>query len=111
MKKRTKGFALQIIELVESLPNHRTCQIIGKQHLRSGTSVGANYSAASRAKSRADFISKMGIVEEEADESAYWMEILLESGKKNDGQLQAALKEANEILAIAVASIKTAKKE
>ncbi len=110
LKKRTKAFALQIIELVESLPNDKTCQTVGRQLLRSGTSVGANYRAASRAKSRADFISKMGTVEEEADESAYWMEILLESGKKNDSQLHNALKESNEILSITIASIKTAKR-
>lgn len=110
LKKRTKGFALQIIVLVESLPKNKTCDVIGKQLLRSGTSVGANYRAACRAKSRADFISKMGNVEEEADETAYWLELLEESGNKNDDQLFAALKEANEILSITIASIKTAKK-
>ena len=109
LKSRTKAFALQIIELVESLPNTRTCNTIGNQLLRSGTSVGANYRAASRAKSRADFISKMGNVEEEADESAYWMELLIESGKKNDTEIPAAMKEANELLSITIASIKTAK--
>jgi len=110
LKKRTKAFALQIIKLVESLPNNKTCDVIGKQLLRSGTSVGANYRAACRAKSRADFISKMGNVEEETDETANWLELLEESGNKNDDQLFAALKEANEILSTTIASINTAKK-
>lgn len=110
LKKRTKVFALQIIKLVESLPKNKTCDVIGKQLLRSGTSVGANYRAACRAKSLPDFISKMGNVEEESDETAYWLELLEESGHRNDEQLFAALKEANEILSITIASIKTAKK-
>ncbi len=110
LKKRTKSFALQIIHLVESLPNNKVCNIIGNQLLRSATSVGANYRAGCRAKSRADFISKMGTVEEEADETAYWLELLLESGQKNDNQLNLALREADEILSITIASIKTAKR-
>ncbi|MBI3764615.1 MAG: four helix bundle protein, partial [Chloroflexi bacterium] len=69
MKRRTKQFALRVIRLVESLPNGRTAEVIGRQLLRSGTSVGANYRAACRAKSTADFVAKMGTVEEEADES------------------------------------------
>ena len=80
LKQRTKSFALRIIRLIESLPPGKTTDVIGKQLLRSGTSVGANYRAACRARSQADFISKMGIVLEEADESAYWMELLIESG-------------------------------
>ena len=79
LKARTKQFALRVIRLVESLPRGRTADVIGKQLLRSGTSVGANYRAACRAKSTADFISKMGTVEEEADESLYWMELLIEA--------------------------------
>ena len=79
IKKRTKGFALRVVRLVETLPKSRTSEVIGKQLLRSGTSVGANYRAACRAKSPADFISKMGTVEEEADESMYWMELLVEA--------------------------------
>ena len=110
LKRRTKAFALQIIELVESLPKNKTCDVIGKQLLRSGTSVGANYRSACRAKSRADFISKMGNVEEETDETAYWLELLEESGHKSDDQLYVTLKEANEILSITIASIITAKK-
>ena len=80
MKHRTKQFALRVIKAVEALPRTRTADVIGKQLLRSATSVGANYRAACRAKSNADFINKMGTVEEESDESAYWMELLVEAG-------------------------------
>jgi four helix bundle protein len=109
LKERTKSFALRIIRLVESLPTGRTTDVIGKQLLRSGTSVGANYRAACRAKSTADFIAKMGIVEEETDESIYWMELLIEMGLMNYERLKELMKEADEILAIVVTSIKTAK--
>jgi four helix bundle protein len=77
LKRRTRLFALDVIRLVELLPRSRTTEVLGKQLLRSGTSVGANYRAACRAKSSADFVSKMGIVEEEADEAIYWMELLV----------------------------------
>ena len=80
LRKRTKKFALDTIKFVESLPKGKTAEIIGRQLLRSGTSVGANYRAACRARSSADFIAKMGIVEEELDESIYWMELLVDSG-------------------------------
>lgn len=109
MKKRTKQFALRVIRLVESLPKGRTTEVLGRQLLRSGTSVGANYRSACRARSTADFISKMGIVEEEADESLFWMELLIESGIMKTVKLEPLLKEADELLAIAVSSIKTAK--
>ena len=79
IKKRTREYALAIIRLVESLPNTPTARVIGNQLLRCGTSVGANYRASCRARSQADFIAKMGIVEEEADESIYWMELLVDS--------------------------------
>jgi four helix bundle protein len=78
-KDRTQKFALRVIDLVEDLPTRRTAEVIGRQLLRSGTSVGANYRAACRGKSVADVISKLAIVEEEADESAYWMELLIEA--------------------------------
>ncbi len=109
LKERTKSFALRVIRLTEALPKVRTADVIGKQLLRSGTSVGANYRAACRSKSAADFIAKMGIVEEETDETIYWMELLVESGLVNQERLAELLNEANEILAIVVASIKTAK--
>jgi four helix bundle protein len=78
MKQRTKTLALRIMKLVERLPATKTADVLGKQLLRSGTSVGANYRAACRAKSTADFIFKLSIVEEEADESIYWIELLVE---------------------------------
>lgn len=110
MKRRTKQFALRVIRLVESLPNGRTAEVIGRQMLRSGTSVGANYRAACRAKSTADFIAKMGTVEEEADESSYWMELLVEAEIVKAEKLGSLMKEADELVAITVASINTAKK-
>jgi len=110
MKKRTKEFALRTIRLVESLPKGKATDVIGKQLLRSGTSVGANYRAACRAKSQADFISKMGTVEEEIDESVYWMELLAEAGSVVSGKLESLIKEADELQAISVSSIKTARK-
>jgi four helix bundle protein len=110
MKQRTKLFALGIIQLVESLPKERTAEVLGRQLLRSGTSVGSNYRSACRAKSIADFISKMGIVEEEADESLYWMELLIEAGINVNLKMEALMKEAGELLSITVASIKTARK-
>ena len=109
MKRRTKDFALRIIRLVNALPKARVAGTIGGQLLRAGTSVGSNYRAASRARSQADFIAKMGIVEEEADESLFWMEILVEAGLMK-GQLLAKLrKEGDEILSMAVSSINTAR--
>jgi len=109
LKQRTKQFALRIIRLVEALPRGRTADVLGRQLLRSGTSVGANYRAACRARSNADFISKMGIVEEEADESLYWMELLIEAEIVEAVKLESLMKEADEILAMTVSSIKTAR--
>ena len=110
LKSRTKQFALRVVRLVEALPRGRTADVLGLQLLRSGTSVGANYRAACRAKSTADFIAKMGIVEEESDESVYWMELLVEAGIVKAARLEPLMKEGNELLAITVASINTAKK-
>jgi four helix bundle protein len=110
LKQRTKEFALRIIRLVESLPREKISDVIGKQLLRSGTSVGANYRSACRAKSTADFISKMGTVEEEADESIYWMELLVESGLVHKDDVGELLDEADQIVAIIVSSIKTARR-
>lgn len=110
LKQRTKQFALKIISLVEGLPKSPSTQVIGRQILRSGTSVGANYRAACRAKSRADFISKMGTVEEEVDETIYWLELLIDAGFMDPTELQPLLKESDEITAIIVASIKTARR-
>ena len=109
MKERTKAFALRVIKLVNSLPNNLAANTIGKQLLRSGTSVGANYRSACRAKSNADFISKLGIVEEEADESIYWMELLSDSKIIRHQLLSGLIDEADQIVAIVVKSIKTSK--
>ena len=106
-KGKTKQIALRIIRLVESLPNTNTAQIIGKQLLRSATSVGANYRAACRGKSTADLINKLSIVEEEADESLYWLELLEESNLVKETKLIELKKDMNEIVAMIVASIKT----
>lgn len=103
-------FGLRIMELVEWLPKGRMAEILGRQLLRSGTSVGGNYRAACRAKSAADFISKMGMVEEEADESLYWMELLVEAGIIQSEKMEPLMKEADALLAISVASIITAKR-
>ena len=111
MKARTKKFALRVIRLVESFPNTKTANLIGNQLLRSGTSVGANYRAACRAKSTADFISKLSIVEEENDELIYWMELLIESETVKENLLQNLMEEADEILSIIVSSIKTLKEK
>lgn len=109
-KKRTKAFAIKIVRIFESLPQNRAVIVLGRQLLRSGTSAGANYRSACRAKSVADFIAKMGIVEEEIDETMYWLELLIEIGILKLDKTEEILKEANELLAITVASIKTARK-
>jgi len=109
LKKRTKDFALRIIKLVEYLPRTKTADVIGRQLLRSATSVGANYRAACRARSRADFVSKICVVEEEADESAYWLEILIEAKITDDHDITSLLGEANELTAIFTASGRTVK--
>jgi len=109
LKRRTKAFAIRIIRLVEALPNTSTARVIGNQLLRSGTSVGANYRAACRARSQADFVSKIGVVEEEADESAYWLELLVEAGILPIDRIRDLLNEANELTAIFTSSGRTAK--
>lgn len=107
---RTKQFALRVIRLVDRLPNKRSCNVIGGQLLKSATSVGANYRSACRGRSTAEFCSKLGIVEEEADESGYWLELLIEAGLVRAELLQGLLAEANEIVAMVVASIRTARR-
>jgi len=102
---RTKQFALQVIKFCEGLPKDDTSRILGRQLLRSGTSVGANYRAACRAKSKPAFISKMGDVLEESDESGYWVELLSESGKVDEKSAAPVLREANELVAIAVSPL------
>lgn len=109
MKARTRAFALRVIRLAESLPKTPTGNAIRNQMLRCGPSVGANYRAACRAKSKPDFVSKMGIVEEEADETMFWIELLIDAGIVKRGRVAALLAEADEILSITVSSIKTAR--
>jgi four helix bundle protein len=110
LKKRTKAFALRILKLVDALPKTTAGRALASQIVRSGTSVAANYRAACRAKSPADFISKMGNVEEEADETQLWLELLEESGLVSPAKLTAIKQEADELTAITVASIKTARR-
>lgn len=109
LKERTKAFALRVIRLVDTLPRKRAAEVIGRQILRSASSVGANYRAACRARSKAEFIAKMGIVEEEIDESIYWMELLIDADFIKSRALAALMKEAEEILAIVVSSVNTAR--
>jgi four helix bundle protein len=110
LKVRTKAFAVRCIRLVDSLPATRSCDVIGRQLLKSATSVGANYRSACRGRSTAEFCSKLGIVEEEADESAYWIELLQEADIVRKDLLDPLHQEADEILAMVVASIRTARK-
>ena len=107
LKDRTKRFALEIIKLVEKLPAKMVAQTIGRQLVRAGTSVGVNYRAACRGRSKAEFAAKLGIVEEEADESAFWMEIIIEAGLMLRRLVQPLLDEAEELVAIMVASRKS----
>jgi len=109
LKDRTRRFALAVITFCEQLPKDETSKILGRQSLRAGCSVGANYRAACRAKSKADFISKMGTVLEEADETGYWTELLSEAHKVDEKTAVPLLREANELVAISISSINTAR--
>ena len=109
LRNRTKQFAFRIIRLFKSLPRSAEAAVIGKQLLRAGTSVAANYRAVNRARSRAEFIAKLGVVLEEADESAFWLEALAEAGVVKAALLQPLLREANELVAIFAASQRTAR--
>jgi four helix bundle protein len=108
-KRRTKAFAIAVVRAVEALPKSQAASVLGRQLLRSGTSVGANYRAACRAKSRADFIAKLTIVEEECDESLFWMELLIEAGVVRAEQFSELMREGDEILAMVVASARRAR--
>ena len=103
LKGKSKKFALDIIEISEEIPDNHTGKVIKYQLVKSGTSVGANYRAACRAKSQADFIAKMGIVEEETDESMFWLEVLVEAGIFSMVTIKQLYKDADEILAMSVA--------
>jgi four helix bundle protein len=108
MITRTKQFALRVMKLVEALPTSVAGRAIANQLMRSGTSVAANYRAACRARSKPEFIAKLGTVEEEADESAFWLELIIEGELLQEKQVRPLLTEAGELIAITAASKKTA---
>jgi four helix bundle protein len=110
LKQRTKRFGLNVIRLADTLPGDQTSRILLGQLVRAGTSVGANYRAACRAKSTADFVSKLGTVDEESDESAFWLELLVDAEKVKPSAAAPLIREAGELTAIAVSSINTARK-
>jgi four helix bundle protein len=109
LRERTKKFAIRIVRLFQALPKSTEAQIMGKQLLRCGTSVAANYRATCRARSKAEFVARMGIVAEEADESVLWLELLEETNILSRERLQEIMKEAKELVAIFSTSLKTAK--
>jgi four helix bundle protein len=111
LRDRTKRFALRVLKLCDSLPKTEAAHTIGQQILRSGISVAANYRAAGRARSRAEFAAKMGVVVEEADESVFWLELLVESGMVAKPRLDDLVAEANELVSIFVASQKTVRRK
>jgi four helix bundle protein len=104
LKQRTKTFALRVLKVIDALPDTRSGRILANQLGRSGTSVGANYRAACRSRSPAEMISKLSVVEEEADESCFWMELMAEHGIMQADKLAPLLREADELTAIMVAS-------
>ncbi|HPD40912.1 MAG TPA: four helix bundle protein [Anaerolineae bacterium] len=106
-KARTKQLALRVIRMVATLPKDKAADVMGRQILRPATAVGANYRAACRAKSTADMIAKLSIVEEEADETLYWLELFVESGLISESLLSSLIQETSEIVAMVVSSIKT----
>ena len=108
LKARTKQFALRVMKMVDALPRTIQGRAIAKQIIRSATSVAANYRAACRARSRAEFIAKIGIVEEEADESCFWLELIIDSGLLTEDRIRPLLSEAGELVAIMAASRKSA---
>lgn len=109
LKARTKAFAIEIVQLVQELPRGRVADVVGHQLLRAGTSVAANYRSARRARSRKDFLAKMGIVEEEGDESSFRLELLVETRLVTSSRVSRLLREAGQLVAITVASIHTAR--
>lgn len=110
LKQRTKTFALRVMRLVEHLPKSNKGRVLGDQLLRSGTSVASNYRAACRARSTAEFIAKLGTVIEESDESALWLELIVEDGLLPAARIDPLLNEANELTAIFVAARRTAQR-
>ena len=111
LKRRTKNFALRVIRLIDALPNTTTAREIGRQLLRSGTSVAANYRSACRARTKAEFIAKIGIVIEEADESAFWLEIIHEGKLLQNAEVESIRQEAEALTRIMSKSRDTARKK
>ena len=109
LKQRTKTFALRVIRLVENLPNNMTGKVLGNQLIRSATSVGANYRAACRSRSKQEFVSRIKVVEEEADESLFWLELIMEKNIFKLEKINGLIKEADELTAIFTSTNKTAK--
>ncbi len=109
LRERAKAFAVGVIRLVQDLPRDRAADVIGHQLLRAGTSVAANYRSARRARSRREFLAKMGIVEEEADESSFWLELLVQARLVTPDRVLELRREAGQLVAITVASIHTAR--
>ena len=109
LKRRTKAYAVTVVKFAASLPKDPIADLIARQLVKSGTSVGANYRSACRAKSRPDFVAKMTTTEEEADESQYWLEILVEASIVNRSDVEMLLDESEQLIRILVASIKTAR--
>ncbi|MFB3921388.1 MAG: four helix bundle protein [Terriglobia bacterium] len=109
MRDRTKNFAIRIAKMFRALPKTDEGRVLGKQVLRSGTSVAANYRAVCRSRSRADFISKLSVVTEEIDETAFWLELLVETRIVPKPKMEVLLKEANELTRIFGASVHTAR--
>ena len=110
LKARTREFALGVIHLVEELPRSRSGNVLGYQLLRAGTSVAANYRSACRARSRAEFLAKLGIVEEEADEAQFWLDLIAERAMAEEARVVALRDEAGQLVAIVVSSIRTARR-
>ena len=110
LKDRTRTFASAVIRLVEDLPRGRSADVIGLQLLRAGTSVGANYRSARRARSLKEFLAKLGIVEEEADEAQFWLDLVLERGLADAERTSSLRDEARQLVAITVSSIRTARR-
>ncbi len=110
LRTRTKAFAIRVVKLSQALPKNDTARVLGRQVLRSGTSVGANYRAVCRARSRAEFVSRMAVVIEEADETVFWLELLVETGIVPLKRFSGLIQEAGELVAICGASHRTAKR-
>jgi four helix bundle protein len=109
LRARTKQFALRVMRLVDALPNSKSGRAIANQLIRSGTAVGANYRAACRARSQKEFVAKMGVVEEETDESAYWLELIIEGNLLSEKRVRPLWTEADELVRIMAASGRTAR--